>query len=253
MGLKRGAGRFLSAGLTVSAASLATGTVSYADTGSITAVHAVGKSQVAATFTATWSRCTPYANGEQTCSWGLFAGELVASSPCPTDDSPQMSTAWVSNYLQGPGTITGTDSFYVIGDEPRRICLYVSQANQRHLIAETVYTPPVPNLSLRNAKTRVRQLLAEQFEGDWEYGYAQRVGGCKRRTVVRVRCDRVSWVIGDVSFRGSVTVWNARGSDGSGTEEGSFRIRRTNEYCVDRKRQRDRAYRGKPCSRVIRS
>jgi hypothetical protein len=57
------------------------------------------------------------------------------------------------------------------------------------------------------------------------------------RTKVSFR--RVSWVIGDLSFRGRVTIWYER-DDGDVWWNYSYRITRTNEYC--------KATRGRRCT-----
>jgi hypothetical protein len=62
----------------------------------------------------------------------------------------------------------------------------------------------------------------------------------------------VSWGLGDLGYFGWATIWNERDDSGDATWNYAFRIKRTNWYCWDRKRQGDSAYKGKRCSKVYR-
>jgi hypothetical protein len=90
--------------------------VAAGDSGSITNVSALGNDRVAATFSVTWTTCTPEPFGETDCSWYPWAGELVASKPCPSSGvSIDLSHVWSGDAWSGSGTQTETSEFLVIG------------------------------------------------------------------------------------------------------------------------------------------
>ena len=93
-------------------------------------------------------------------------------------------------------------------------------------------------LSELQARKDAKLVLHRYFKGDWDYGYANRVRCGARLSANKRRC-RVSWIIGDLSYRGNVTI----NDPGGQTIYFSFVIRKINEYCL--------ATRGSNCVQVI--
>ena len=100
-----------------------------------------------------------------------------------------------------------------------------------------------PGLGVAEAKRLIRQVLRERFRRNYRAGYGKRIWGCGRASSVRVRC-RTSWVVGDLSWTGRVTIWNSR----EGEEvfwNHAYVIKRTDEYCKAVRKRRN-------CSKVYR-
>ena len=93
--------------------------------------------------------------------------------------------------------------------------------------------------------------LRDEFGNAYRHGSGRFIARCSRRSRTRMRCGDVSWFAGDLSWAGWATIWYER-DDGGVTWNYAFKIKRTNWYCLDRKRQRDPAYKGKRCSKVYR-
>ena len=93
---------------------------------------------------------------------------------------------------------------------------------------------------------------ATTYGGPYRIGNFKRIARCSRLSRTRVKCRTVSWSLGDVGWDGWVSVWYANDESGDVSWWYSLRIKRTNWYCVDRKRQGDPAYRGRRCSKVHR-
>jgi hypothetical protein len=220
--------------------------VARADSGSITNVHALGDGHLEATFASSFS-CP--GKSPEDCWWYPHAGQVPASQPCPPEVTDLI---YVGGFYTAPGAETTTDDFHTSSDAAIRLCLYAHSGTE-HLLAETVYTPPLPTLAMGDARSQIKAVLEDVFEGTYTYGYRKRVLGCERRSLVRVRCRRVGWSVGDLGYRGTVTVWLDRASDGAPVSRYAYRISMTNYYCVNRKAAGDPAYRGKRCKRVHRS
>jgi hypothetical protein len=82
-------------------------------------------------------------------------------------------------------------------------------------------------LSELQARGYADRVLHRHFKGTWDYGYAQRVRCGARLTPNKRRC-RVEWIIGDLSFRGTVTIRDPGGQ----TIYYGFVIRKINHYCL---------------------
>jgi hypothetical protein len=92
-------------------------------------------------------------------------------------------------------------------------------------------TPALPYLTFADAKYYARRALARKFKNSYRYGYGKRVTDCSRWSRTRIRCDRVSWVIGDVSFNGRISIWYSLDETGQPIWNYSYTIKRVNEYC----------------------
>jgi hypothetical protein len=104
--------------------------------------------------------------------------------------------------------------------------------------------PPLPTLAVATAKRHVRTVLARRFQRHYRSGYAKRVASCRRSSKIKVTCRRVSWVAGDLSYKGWVTIW-LTGNGDAPVRRHSFRIKRTDEYCA--------ATGGRKCTKTYRS
>lgn len=149
---------------------------------------------------------------------------------------------WTSSSQLGPGhywTVLNADGWPDDGD-------YFSEwSNVLELDVPKPPPSPLPTLRIRTARRYVRAALERRFRGAWSFGYAHRVRGCERRSRLRVRCVRVSWVVGDLNYRGLVTVWTRRRGDGTPTWRYGYRIRQLDEYCA--------ATGGQRCARIYRT
>jgi hypothetical protein len=82
-------------------------------------------------------------------------------------------------------------------------------------------------LSELQARKDAQYVLHRQFKGDWDYGNFKRVR-CGARLSTNKRGCRVSWGIGDSSFRGTVTI-----SDPGGQFfYYRYVIRQINQFCL---------------------
>jgi hypothetical protein len=93
--------------------------------------------------------------------------------------------------------------------------------------------PPktIPFLTRREAKGWMREALSRHFGANWRYRINGDVRCSKRVKKNRVKCQHISWAIGDLSFWGSGTIWYRR--SGWAVEwHYSFTIRRLDEYCA---------------------
>jgi hypothetical protein len=99
-------------------------------------------------------------------------------------------------------------------------------------VPKPVVTPePTPTfttyLTKGNAKTYMRRTLRKRF-GSYKYGTYNRLNRCKRLSRGKVRCD-TSWLNGDVFFDGRIS---ARLEKKGARWNTSYRIKRTNEFCL---------------------
>jgi hypothetical protein len=110
---------------------------------------------------------------------------------------------------------------------------FAAAARCHALIQQTIvgHVAPLPTLGIAEAKSYVRSALKRNFKGSYSGGYGKKVAACQRRSKVRVRCDHVSWVVGDVSFAGKATIWLTR-ENGEPFWNYAYTIKRTNEYCM---------------------
>lgn len=87
-----------------------------------------------------------------------------------------------------------------------------------------------PRLRFSDAHQRAATVLQRE-EASYQAGYARKIGCGLRLTPARIRC-RVSWIVGDVSFKGTVTISNIQGQYGSDDWRYRYRVEETNEYCL---------------------
>jgi hypothetical protein len=83
-------------------------------------------------------------------------------------------------------------------------------------------------LSELEARSLARTTLHRYFKADWDYGNFKRVR-CGTRLGVNKRRCRVSWGIGDVSYRGKVTIRDPGGQ----FFYARLVIRKINHFCLD--------------------
>jgi hypothetical protein len=90
--------------------------------------------------------------------------------------------------------------------------LFATKTRCKALIERTLlgHVPPLPTLGVAETKYHIRVALNRRFGAAYRDGYAKKVTGCYRRSRTRVRCEHVSWVVGDVSFAGKATIWLTR-------------------------------------------
>lgn len=75
------------------------------------------------------------------------------------------------------------------------------------------------------AKHYVKKAMAHEFGASFRHGYAKKIHDCRRISRLRMRCS-VSWAIGDVSFKGKVSVWFR-----NRYYLYRYRLKRTDTYC----------------------
>jgi hypothetical protein len=112
---------------------------------------------------------------------------------------------------------------------------------------------PLPRLSVWTTKRYIRRSLLGEFEAAYRHGSFKRIADCVRVSRTRVKCRSVSWGIGDLGYRGWVMIWFANDQDGDVSWHYAFRIKRTNGYCVVRKRAGDPGYKSKRCTKIYRA
>ena len=95
----------------------------------------------------------------------------------------------------------------------------------------------LPFLSRAAAARYARTALAHRFKSSYRHGYAKRTSGSRRISRTKVWFRTVSWVIGDISYRGRATIWYAW-SGRRISWNYAYRIKRTNEYCKATRRLR---------------
>lgn len=94
-------------------------------------------------------------------------------------------------------------------------------------VDETELMARPPTLSIRAASGAARALISDEL--GWEAGYLRRIR-CGRLSRLRVRC-RVSWTVGDVSYKGFVWIRRSFKADDY-SDRARYRIRLTNHYCL---------------------
>lgn len=77
----------------------------------------------------------------------------------------------------------------------------------------------------------MRKALHRRFGNTFDHGYARRVHCPTRVARGRVRC-RISWVIGDISFKGRGAIWITYNRRGVAFWNFSYRVVRLDEYCA---------------------
>jgi hypothetical protein len=97
--------------------------------------------------------------------------------------------------------------------------------------SERLTDSDVPDIGATEAKKYMRQTLSRRFGGSYRAGYAKKLAGCMKPTYRRVRCN-VSWVVGDLSFKGKIWIWFSRDGERIAWNYG-YTIKRTNHYCLD--------------------
>jgi hypothetical protein len=86
--------------------------------------------------------------------------------------------------------------------------------------------PPTPTFTRSDAAHYAKVALRRKFRSNFQYGYGKRVV-CRRKASRRFTC-RVSWFVGDLTFRGRVGIWTDRAVE---TWYYNMNIVRTNGYC----------------------
>jgi hypothetical protein len=112
---------------------------------------------------------------------------------------------------------------------------------------------PFPTLTAAATRRYIRAALRREFGGSYRYGSGKAIAACNRVSRTRMTCRDVSWFIGDLDYFGRATVWHENDNDGDVSWNYAYRIKRVNQYCKDRKRAGDRAYKRKRCTRVYRA
>jgi hypothetical protein len=140
-------------------------------------------------------------------------------------------TSFVGSYQLPPGT------YYVHVGGYDASCLPCPIREFSSIATVTVPAPPpppppeLPKLTLTETRAYIRTALRRRFGNVYRYGYAKRIASCERRSRTRVTCRRVSWVIGDLSYKGRATIWLTR-ENGEIYWNYAYTIKRTNEYCA---------------------
>jgi hypothetical protein len=111
---------------------------------------------------------------------------------------------------------------------------------------------PLPNLTRTATRRYIRGVLRQDFGAAYRHGSWKFIAQCNRLSRARMKCRDVTWFIGDISYSGWATIWYEHDDDGDLTWNYAYRIKRTNGYCVARKRAGDGAYKDKRCSKVYR-
>jgi hypothetical protein len=93
--------------------------------------------------------------------------------------------------------------------------------------------------TLRELRRTAKAILRKRFKGAYKGGYARK-HSCWKVTRLKGRC-KVSWVVGDLSYKGRMTLWVVSGD----RVKYRYRIRQRNHYCI--------AVGGEKCSRIRRS
>ena len=187
-------------------------------------------------LTAEWSlppgvqpRVIEAATSPETGSDGYFFEENVAEFETLQD----FQTSFVASDRMDPGT------YYVHVAGYDDSCLECDVREFSAVMAVTIPQPPPPppkpwpKLQVSETKSYIRTALARRFGNVYRHGYAKRIAGCERRSRTRVRCNRVSWVIGDLGYRGWAAIWLTRDGDEFFWNY-AYTIKRTNYYCVNR-------------------
>lgn len=132
-------------------------------------------------------------------------------TPPPTGPAPECSDGQDND---GDGTVDTVEDYGCRNDSDS---------------SERLTEGDLPALTIAEAKKYVRIAFKRRFRRNYVHGYAKRFS-CSRRSLIRARC-RTSWVIGDISFRGHVTIWYSRHGEDVAWNY-AYKITRTNEYCV---------------------
>lgn len=117
----------------VAAGALALAVPAYAQSGSITNVHATD-GQVSATYTTHFSVC----DSSGYCGWYTHAYQYPASQSCAPSGS---HLTYVGDFHSTSGSETATDTFTPAYPGSIRICLYAAHSSHDYFIAQAVFTP----------------------------------------------------------------------------------------------------------------
>jgi hypothetical protein len=90
----------------------------------------------------------------------------------------------------------------------------------------------IPMLTVAKAKSHLREALSQRFGGSYRAAYGKRISDCSRRSRTRIRC-RPSWVVGDLVFYGTASIWLTRDEAGYVDWNYGWTIRRLDEYCAE--------------------
>lgn len=85
-------------------------------------------------------------------------------------------------------------------------------------------------LSLSDARYYMTKALNRRFGNQYKYRVAGKTS-CKRSSYTRARCS-IRWGIGDSGYSGYGYIWYSE-EDGETWWNYSWRIKRTNFYCLD--------------------
>jgi hypothetical protein len=99
----------------------------------------------------------------------------------------------------------------------------------------------VPKVSTAEAALYMRSALSRRFGSSFSFGYARKVKCMKRISRTRVRCQRISWNIGDVGYKGYGTIWFTKAQLGFFWNY-AYRIVKTNYYCLNSDRPKKKCY-----------
>jgi hypothetical protein len=202
---------------------LALPAVAGADSGGISNVHAVVGGQVEATYTATSTYCTQYGY----CGFFPYATQVGLSEPCDAYNTTGRLT-YVGELQDASGTQAGTATFYPATTGSFKLCLHVSQGDDRKVtVAESIYTPPatapstppvstapvstapsgaVAPLTIADARANLPSILRTKFAGRFT-SRRNFKRDCYRLMTSTVRC-RVRWDHGQWRYSGAVDMKN---------------------------------------------
>jgi endonuclease YncB( thermonuclease family) len=104
----------------------------------------------------------------------------------------------------------------------------------------------LPRMTITDAKDYIATALEHRFKGSWTNGHSKAIEWCTRVSETRIKCGRVTWIIGDTSYVGTASAWYSPADDGSGDIQWnySWTITELDEYCASTG--------GKNCSRTHR-
>jgi hypothetical protein len=165
-----------------------------------------------------WRLCNKSIYGEDDkCSLDAELRSLtVTAKPPPPPPPPTPCTDGIDN--DRDGTIDSGDS----------VCQLSGGTSEGW--PSSAPSDRIPTLSVAETKHYFRVALAREFKNAYRHSYAKRIAGCTRLSRLRIRCG-VSWVIGDLNYRGKGMIWLTREDDDSTAWNYAWTIRRVNEYC----------------------
>ena len=195
----------------------------WADSGEISNVHAVAGGQVEASYTATSTYCTQF----NFCGFFPYATQVGASEACDAYNTTGRLT-FVGQAQATGGTQTGTAAFYPKVAGPLKLCLHLSQGDDRKVtVAEYIYTPasaappasaPTSPTTPTSAASAVAPLTIAEARASLPGVLRDKFGGrftvrrnfkreCYRLLTSTVRC-RVRWDHRQWRYSGAVDMKN---------------------------------------------